>query len=165
MLMTEELTSAAQSDAELAAILGHELGHVIADHEKERFSTGRLVTRQMIPWLPVALPGAIMTGLGILAMEEMILVPGLFTAVLPSIPFVAYAYLKSRSQELEEDYIGLPLMTEAGYDPGAATSIHETAAKWQEEYFEALKKQYGVDKVHKRPDWLSTHPNVRSFGK
>jgi hypothetical protein len=57
----------------------------------------------MIPWLPVALPGAIMTGLGILAMEEMILVPGLFTAVLPAIPFVAYAYLKSRSRELEED--------------------------------------------------------------
>ena len=92
-------------------------------------------------------------------MEELILVPGLLMTILPAIPFVTYSFLKSRSRELEADYIGLLLMTEAGYDPAAAISIHEAVAKWQEQYFKALKQQHGVDK---RPGWLDTHPNVQS---
>lgn len=116
--------------------------------------------QQMIPWLPVALPGAIMTGLGILTLEEMIVVPGLLMTILPTAPFVAYGLVKARSRELEADYIGLLLMTEAGYDPMAAISIHDTMAKWEEEYFEASKRQHGADKIKKPPHWLDTHPNV-----
>lgn len=93
------------SDAELAAVLGHEIGHVVAQHSRERVSE------------------ALVTNLGLQALgsttqlspNSMKLV-NLALGVGVGLPF-------SRAQESEADMIGLELMAKAGYDPHAALAL------------------------------------------
>ena len=93
------------SDAELAAVIGHEMAHALREHSRERIS--RLYTQQL------ALAGvAVVTGAG----EGAI---GLANQVAS----VTFQLPHSREQESEADTIGLELMARAGYDPNAAVSV------------------------------------------
>ena len=111
----------AASDAELAAVLSHELGHFIADHAREKQTTVLHTVRHVMPWLPLA---------------------WLLNRLL-SDPLASCLYAKLRFHEHEADYIGLLLMTDAGYDPAAAISILETFEKWQEHHFQDAKRRAG----------------------
>jgi len=90
------------SDAELAAVLGHEIGHVVAQHARERVSEA-LVTNLGLQTLSST------TQLSPQAMN----LANLALGVGVGLPF-------SRKQESEADMIGLELMARAGYDPHAA---------------------------------------------
>jgi predicted Zn-dependent protease len=93
------------SDAELAAVIGHEMAHALREHSRERIS--RLYAQQ------IALAGvAVVTGAGEGAM-------GLANQVAS----VTFQLPHSREQESEADTIGLELMARAGYDPNAAVSV------------------------------------------
>jgi predicted Zn-dependent protease len=93
------------SDAELAAVIGHEMAHALREHSRERIS--RLYAQQ------IALAGvAVVTGAG----EGAI---GLANQVAS----VTFQLPHSREQESEADTIGLELMARAGYDPNAAVSV------------------------------------------
>jgi predicted Zn-dependent protease len=99
-----------QTDDQLAAVLGHEIGHVAANHHAERLSRQALVdtgvsavSGQVSPELAPILAQAATLG-----------------AVLPF----------TREQEAEADHIGLIYMARAGYKPQAAVEV------WQK--FEAL---------------------------
>jgi predicted Zn-dependent protease len=95
----------AQTDAGLATILGHEVGHVMAHHTAERISQDQLVN-----------VGAALTGT----------VGGeLLGAVVPAAAQLGYLLPYSRAHESEADHIGLLLMARAGYDP------RESVALWQ----------------------------------
>lgn len=94
----------ARDDAGLAAILGHEVAHVMAHHTAERISQYELVN------LAGAVAGA--AGLGDLTLAVL----GLGAEVGILLPF-------SRSQESEADHIGLLLMAKAGYDPREAIAL------------------------------------------
>lgn len=96
----------AQSDAGLATILGHEVGHVMAHHTAERFSQDQLVN------LAGAVAGA--SGGGNLA-----------TLAVLGLGQVGFLLPYSRAQESEADYIGVLLMAKAGYDP------RESVGLWQ----------------------------------
>jgi beta-barrel assembly-enhancing protease len=91
------------NEAEVAAVLGHEIGHVTGRHVDERISRATAVE------LGLALGGA-MTESQVAQM-----VGGLF----------GQGYLLSfgREQELEADRLGLRYMTEAGYDPHAMLGV------------------------------------------
>jgi metalloendopeptidase OMA1, mitochondrial len=95
-----------KSDAGLATILGHEVGHVMAHHTAERFSQDQLVN------VAGALAGA--SGGGSLA-----------TLAVLGLGQVGFLLPYSRAQESEADYIGVLLMAKAGYDP------RESVALWQ----------------------------------
>ncbi len=96
----------AKTDAGLATILGHEVGHVMAHHTGERVSQNQLVE------LAGAVAGAAkvspttMAALGLGAQVGFLL------------PY-------SRAQESEADHIGLLLMAKAGFDP------QESVGLWQ----------------------------------
>jgi metalloendopeptidase OMA1, mitochondrial len=94
-----------KDDAGLAAVIGHEVGHVLAHHSAER------VSQQMIAQ---DLGGALASGLGANPQLSQQAV-GLLTQGL-QLPW-------GRKQESEADHIGLVLMAKAGYDPHAARDL------------------------------------------
>jgi predicted Zn-dependent protease len=99
------------TDAELAAVIGHEIAHALREHSRERLS------QQYAQDL--ALAGiAIATGAGDATM-------GLANQVAA----VTFTLPHSREQEAEADRIGLELMARAGYDPNAAITLWEKMSK------------------------------------
>ena len=98
----------AANEAGLAAILGHEVGHVVARHVDERLSQQLLAHGAEIG-LDLFLPSSDYKSL-ILGSVGL----GLNFGVL--LPY-------SRTQEQEADAIGLGLMAKAGYDPAEAVEV------------------------------------------
>ena len=93
------------TDAEIAAIMGHEMAHALREHTRERLS--REVATQ--------------TGIGIAAS-----VLGLSqgqTQLAGLAGDLGISRPHSRTQETEADLMGLELMARAGYDPNAAVSL------------------------------------------
>jgi len=99
------------TDAELAAVIGHEIAHALREHSRERMS--RAYAEQL------ALAGiAVATGAGEGTM-----------ALASQVSAVTFQLPHSREQEAEADRIGLELMARAGYDPNAAVSLWQKMAK------------------------------------
>lgn len=124
------LLTVAENQSQLAAVVGHELAHVIARHGNERVST-QLATSQALA-LGYQLSGeespekiAIFQALGIGAQVGIIL------------PF-------SRSHESEADVLGLSYMAKAGFDP------RESVQLW---------RNMSAGGESKAPELLSTHPS------
>lgn len=114
------------SDAELAAVMGHEVAHALAEHSRERMSQAMA---QQIGLEALAAS----TQMGEVSLQAVNLALGIGVGL----PF-------GRTQESEADYIGLDLMSRAGYDPRAAVSF------WQ--------KMEQASSGGKPPEFLSTHP-------
>lgn len=127
------LLDLADTDAELAAVVGHEVAHALARHSNEKMSRARMVqVGQLAAMVGVAAAGgssqaAQAVGDGYAGAMNM-------AVMLPN----------SREMEYEADHIGLLLMAKAGYDPHAAIEF------WQK----MLKQAGGKGKS----DFLSTHP-------
>jgi len=118
------------NDAELAAVLGHEIGHAIARHGAERMSRGILAQTggEVLQ--------SVMVGRGNPQNTAMVMQAfGIGTQLGVMLPF-------SRKQEYEADHIGLVLMAKAGYNPNSALTFWTKFAKSGET----------------PPEYLSTHP-------
>jgi metalloendopeptidase OMA1, mitochondrial len=118
-----------RDDAGLAAVIGHEVGHVLARHSAER------VSQQMVAQ---GLGGALVSGVLGTDPQTSQMVAGLFAQGL-MLPW-------GRKQESEADHIGLILMAKAGYEPRAARDLWVRMA-------EASKGR------SRPPEFLSTHPS------
>jgi len=103
-----------KSEAELAAVLGHEIVHAAARHGAKAQERGTLMQAGMA----VAQIGAAVGGLD----------PNVAGIVVggagAGLQMVQLKY--GRDQELESDYYGMKYMKAAGYDPTAAVSLQET---------------------------------------
>jgi predicted Zn-dependent protease len=94
------------TDAELAAVIGHEIAHALREHSREK------VSQQMLSDAVVqAVARSQSRYSGIYAVG----------AQLGSVLFVQLPY--SREMESEADLVGLELMARAGYDPKAAANV------------------------------------------
>ena len=123
------MLSIADNPDQLAAVIGHEIGHVQARHGNERASTN-FATQMGLTIASVAL--ATEDG----ADERMLAALGLGAQIGVLLPF-------SRQHEIEADLIGLDLMARAGFDP------RESVQLW-----ENMRKKAGGNSV----EFLSTHP-------
>jgi predicted Zn-dependent protease len=99
------------TDDELAAVLGHEMGHALREHTREQIS------QQMGTQTLLGIAGALF-GLGDTAQS-------LGNAVAN----VTIALPKSRTDETEADRIGVELAARAGFDPHGAISLWEKMEK------------------------------------
>jgi predicted Zn-dependent protease len=114
----------------LAVVLGHEVGHALADHGNERMSQSLLANM-----------GGMALSLALATSPEA--TQQLFNAVYGAGAQYGFLLPYSRLQESEADRIGLTLMARAGYDPRQAVP-----------FWERMSKQGGSQ----QPEFLSTHP-------
>ncbi|MCC7441420.1 MAG: M48 family metallopeptidase [Bdellovibrionales bacterium] len=109
----------AKTPDQLAAILGHEVGHVIARHGNER------ATQQVGVSVAVALAQKWLAGDkgGLTKEQQGAIAVGMGLAQLGFVlPF-------SRSHESEADHIGVELMADAGFDPAQSIELWKNMAK------------------------------------
>jgi predicted Zn-dependent protease len=102
------LFSVAKNQDQLAAVVAHEIGHVVERHHDER------ITRQMGAAGVVQLLGALAGDYGQLAAQG----GGLIAQT-------GFLLPGSRAQESEADVVGQRLMAQAGFDPRAAVGLWE----------------------------------------
>ena len=105
-----------QSEAELAAVLGHEIIHAAARHSAQSIQRGMLLQGAV---LAAAMASGNSEYAG-LAVGGASIAAGL----------VSQKY--SREAELEADYYGMLYMSRAGYDPQAAVDLQQTFVRLSE---------------------------------
>ena len=125
----------AKTQDQLAGVISHEIGHVIANHHNER------ITRQLGTQGALQVAGAILgarygQGIGDAAMQG--------GSILAQTGFLLPG---SRTQESEADVVGQQLMARAGFDPRQMVNL------WQNMIAASGNRQ---------PEWLSTHPDPQS---
>ena len=103
IFITRALYTRLQDENQLAGVLGHEIGHVVARHSAERIS------QQM---LTEGLTGAAVLASGGYGGGQM-------AAVVANVVSMSYG----REQELESDDLGVRFMTAAGYEPEALIGV------------------------------------------
>ena len=127
--VTRGLVSYLTSEAELAAVMGHEIGHVTARHTVSMISKAQLANVGLM--------------LGMILRPELQNYGNLAEAGL-SVLFLKY----SRDAERQADDLGLRYVTRGGYDPRPMTDV-----------FTTLERVSATEKKGRVPGWLSTHPD------
>ena len=128
------LLDVAERQDQLAAVIGHEIGHVLARHGNERMSS------QFVVGTGLAVAAAMMRRRESYEGRHAMALLGLGAQVGILLPY-------SRSHESEADRIGLELMAKAGFDPAASVEL------WQN-----MSRLGGA----RPPELLSTHPSNRT---
>ncbi|MEZ5708688.1 MAG: M48 family metalloprotease [Blastomonas sp.] len=139
--VTRQLMALMNDEAELAAVLGHEVGHVAARHSKKRQSTAQR--------------NAILNVLGQVLISQVaggsqigqILSQGVGTGT----QLLTLGY--SRSQETQSDDLAIEYLVDAGYDPKALSSMLASLAAQNR-----LDQQISGN-TRSIPEWSSTHPD------
>ncbi len=129
--LTRGILATLNSEAELAGVMGHEIGHVTARHSAQQISKAQMAQ--------VGLTG-LSIGLGVLG------IPGLSNLAELG---VGVLFLKfSRDDEREADTLSIEYATKAGYDASQMAG-----------FFETLQRMDSTSDRSGLPSWFSTHPS------
>ena len=130
VFITTGLLETLDAESQLAGVLGHEIGHIIARHGAEHLARQQL--------------GAILVNaIGIAASENYD--SGRQAAVIAQAVNQLVNLNYSREDELESDRLGFQLMTDANYNPEGLVELMQI--------FESAESR------GQPPEFLSTHPN------
>jgi predicted Zn-dependent protease len=131
VFITAALLGRLNSEAQLAGVLGHEVGHVIGRHGAEHLAKQQL-------------GGALVNAVGIAASDS----PGSGrqAAILAQAVNQMVNLKYGRADELESDSLGFQFMTDAGYNPVGIVEL-----------MKILNSARGV--AGGQPEFMSTHPN------
>ncbi len=130
IFITRALFNRLENEAQLAGVLGHEIGHVINRHAAEHMAKGQL--GQMLA-----------TSAGVAASDESGRGQGAAMAAMMVNQMVQLKY--GRDDEKESDTFGLKYMQQAGYAPDAMLGVMKILGE--------------ASKGGKQPEFLSSHPH------
>lgn len=140
--LTRQLMALMNDEAEMAGVLGHEVGHVAARHSEKR---RKAATRNSILGILGQIGSQVLLGdssLGRIGQE----IFGTGSQLLT----LKY----SRKQEYEADDLGIRYLASAGYDPQAlSTMLYSLAAQ------SAIDARVAGRDARSAPEWSSTHPD------
>jgi predicted Zn-dependent protease len=137
--ITRQLMALMDNESELAFALGHEVGHVAANHAQARESYAR--RNSVLGVLGVILGSVVGGGFGN-AVAEM----AQTRAQLATLSF-------SREQEYQADTLGLRYLVNAGYDPAGGAGVLTALTRAT-----ALEARVQGRDSRQTPEWASTHP-------
>jgi predicted Zn-dependent protease len=130
IFITRALLVRLENEAQLAGVLGHEIGHVIHRHSAEHMAKGQLGQ-------------SIATAVGVAGSDDRG-GQGAYMAAQVANQMMQLRY--SRGDELEADSAGLKYITQAGFDPSEMINV-----------MQILKKASGGG--GHGPDFMQTHPD------
>lgn len=129
IFITEGLYDRLQTEAELAGVLGHEVGHVINRHSAEQMAKGQLGQ-------------TLSQAVGVAASDGSD--GGQRAAMIAAMVNQMVQLRYGRQDESESDRYGIDAMADAGFDPKAMLAV-----------MQILKQASGGQTP---PEWLSSHP-------
>jgi len=132
VFVTLGLLARLENEAQLAGVLGHEIGHVVARHSAEHLAKSQLAQ---------VLVGAV----GVAASDEEHPSRGQLAAAASAFVAQLVNLRYSRQDEIESDGLGVRLMSEAGFDPRSLLSVMQILAK--------------SSRGGRQPEFLSSHPD------
>lgn len=131
VFVTRGILAHMNSEAELASVLGHEIGHITARHSAEQISKAQLAQ----------------VGLGVgMILSDDLRQYGQVAGIGLQLAFLKFG----RDDERQADELGFRYMTAQGYDPREMADVFETLAR--------ASKGDG-EGGGGPPEWLSTHPD------
>ena len=140
--LTRQLMALMNDEAEMAGVLGHEVGHVAARHSEKR---QKAATRNSILGILGQIGSQVLLGdsaIGRIGQD----IFGTGSQLLT----LKY----SRKQEYEADDLGIRYLSKAGYDPQALSSmLYSLAAQ------SAIDVRAAGRDARSAPEWASTHPD------
>lgn len=140
--VTRQLLALMNDEAELAGVLGHEVGHVAARHSEKR---QRAAKRNSILGLLGQIGATVLLGDGTAGqLGQQIFGTG---SQLLTLKY-------SRKQEEQADDLGVRYLSSAGYDPKALSSMLASLAAQQ-----AIDARAQGGNARSVPEWASTHPD------
>ena len=142
--VTRQLLALMNSEAELASVLGHEVGHVAARHSKQRQNRA---LKGGIFGAAVGILGSVLAGDAGAKLGQQ----------LGGTLAQSYVLGFSRAQEFQADDLGVSYLAKTGYDPFAASYMLASLASQT-----SLDTRAQGQKEQALPSWQRTHPDPAS---
>jgi predicted Zn-dependent protease len=136
--ITRGLLALAESEAEIAGVLAHEIGHITARHSAQRYSASKATNIGLTIFSVLSSAAGIPRGLG--------------QAVSYGTQAAVQGY--SRQQELEADMLGVRYMTRLGYSPDAMSTFFQKMGA----HADLEAKEKGKEGIGH--NIMSTHPRT-----
>lgn len=133
--VTRGLMGIVNDEGELASVLGHELGHISANHSLEQRRR------------------SLFSQLSVLAVEVITGSPRMAGIAGAAAGFSSLRY--SREDEYEADDLGIEYLRKAGYDPRAAPAMLEMLQRYQTFQSGAQGDEAAAKTI---PEWALNHP-------
>jgi beta-barrel assembly-enhancing protease len=134
IFITRALYDKLQTEGELAGVLGHEIGHVVARHSAEHIAKAELTQG--------------LTGAAVLATYDPDNPASASSAQVAALIGQLINLKFGRDDELESDFLGVCFLSDSGYDPNEMISVMQILA--------------ASSQGNEPPEFFSTHPNPES---
>ncbi len=142
--VTRQLLALMNDEAELASVMGHEVGHVAARHSQQR---NKAATKGTLGMILGTVLGAVVAGSDGAKLGQQ----------LAGSIAQRYVLKYSRTQEYQADDLGVSYLGKAGYDPMASSTMLASLAAQT-----SLDAQVQGKGEQSLPEWASTHPDPAS---
>jgi len=132
IFITQALLKRLETEGQLAGVLGHEIGHVVARHSSEQLAKARLTE---------GLSGAAVIAAYDPENPNSTQQTAAVAAMIGQVVNMRYG----REDELESDHLGVRFVADAGYDPNSMVTVMQILAE--------------ANQGQQPPEFFSTHPN------